>query len=51
MSSGSESTTGPGLPDIDVCTARETYSGIRSVSLISAAHFASGPNIAGKSTS
>ncbi len=44
-SSGSASTTGPGRPDSATWNARATYSGMRRASAISAAHFASPPNI------
>ncbi len=51
MSSGRDSTTGPGRPAIATWKARWMYSGMRSASAISADHLASGANIAGKSTS
>jgi hypothetical protein len=51
MSSGNASTTGPGRPEIAMLHARATYSGMRAASSIFAAHFTTGPNIAGKSIS
>ena len=51
MSSGNASTTGPRRPDVATWNARATYSGMRSALSMRAAHFASGANIAAKSTS
>ena len=46
MSCGSASTTGPGWPLIATWKARETISGTRAASSISAAHLAIEPNTA-----
>jgi len=51
MSSGSEITTGPGRPCIATWKARETISGMRAGSSISATHFAVEPKKALKSIS
>lgn len=51
MSSGRPITTGPGRPDVAVWNARLSSSGIRRASSISNTCFASGPNIARRSTS
>ncbi len=50
-SSGSAITTGPRRPEVATWNARAITSGMRFASSIRVAHFASGANIAAKSTS